>query len=378
MRRTLSLPLSSGEESPVNRTILRATTAVLGAGVLALGLVAPATAAHEERNGARWLAGELTGDLVVTTSTFDGQTYVSDDYGLSLDVALALDALDRKPAVVARIRDAVLAEASSYVGTDPEQYAGPTAKLLTAVTETGADPTDAGGLDLVARMEGLTTDSGRIQDQSEFGDYANTIGQSLAVRGLSLAGSSEAWPAAQFLLAQQCEAGYFRVYFADAAAADQTCDAGDPAGSSAPSTDATAFAVLALLTVQGHTQEVGAALEAAGAWLATTQEDNGSFGGGGLTEPPNTNSTGLAGTALGELGQCDQAQSAARWVKRLQVRKGERSKLRGERGAIAYDADARDLGREQGIKKKTEYQWRLASAQAAPVLAFLDKAACQQ
>ena len=107
------------------------------------------------------------------------------------------------------------------------------------------------------------------------------------------------------------------------------------------------------------------ALEAAGAWLATTQKGNGSFGGGGLTEPPNTNSTGLAGTALGELGQCDQAQSAARWVKKLQVRKGERSKLRGEQGAIAYDADARDLGREQGIKKKTEYQWRLATAQAA-------------
>ena len=362
----------------MNRTILRATTAVLGVGVLALGLVAPATAANEERNAASWLTGELTGDLVVTTSTFDGQTYVSDDYGLSLDVALALDALGRKPGVVARIRDAVLAEASSYVGTDPEQYAGPTAKLLTAVTETGADPTTAGGLDLVARMEGLTTESGRIQDQSEYGDYANTIGQSLAVRGLSLAGSSDAWPAAQFLLAQQCEGGWFRVYFADPAAEDQTCGAGDPASSSAPSTDATAFAVLALLTVQGHTQEVDAALDAAGAWLARTQKGNGSFGGGGLTEPPNTNSTGLAGTALGELGQCRKALSAARWVKRLQVGGAEDSKLRGEQGAIAYDADARELGRDQGIRKTTEYQWRLATAQAAPVLAFLDRAACAQ
>lgn len=365
------LPAAQRRGIPTVKTILRATTVALATGALALGLVSPASAANEERNASRWLSKQLTDSIV------HNEQYDFDDLGLSLDIALSLRAMDRKPDTVTAIRDAVSARASEYVGTDPEQYAGATAKLLTVVAETGGDATDVGGLDLVARMEGLTADSGRIADQSEFGDYANSIGQSLAVRGLSAVDSPEAWPAAQFLLAQQCEAGYFRVYFADQAAEDQTCDGGDAAAST-PSTDATAFAVEALQSVQGHTAEVDAALEAARAWLVQTQKGNGSFGGGGLTEPPNTNSTGLGGIALGLLGECRKARLAAGWVKKLQVRGSDDSKLRREVGAIAYDATAFRKGERKGITVETRYQWQLASAQAAPVLRFLDKAACGQ
>lgn len=357
-------------------TILRATTVALSTGALALGLAAPAVAANEERNAATWLAGELTDSVV------HNEQYGFDDLGLSLDVALALRSMGRKAGTVTDVRDAVVAQASSYVGADPEQYAGATAKLLTVVAETGGDATDAGGLDLVARLEGLTTDegasAGRIQDRSEYGDYANVIGQAFAVRGLSAVGSPEAWPAAQYLLAQQCEAGYFRLALGAVDAEDPSCDAGDPATASAPDTDATAFAVQALLAVKGHAKDVRPALEAAREWLVDAQRGNGSFGGGTATELPNSNSTGLAGVALAELGQCRKARLAARWVKRLQVRGSEDSKLRRERGAIAYDAAAFRSGQQDGITVETQDQWRRAGAQAAPVLSFLDRAACQQ
>lgn len=354
------------------KTILRATTVAVSTGALALGLAGPAAAANEERNASRWLSKQLT-DSVVYNEQFE-----FDDLGLSLDVALALRSMERKPATVSAIRDAVVAEAPSYIGADPEQYAGATAKLLTVVAETGGDATDAGGIDLVARLEGLTAESGRIADQSEFGDFANAIGQAFAVRGLSAVNSSEAWPAAEYLLSQQCEAGYFRLTLGAVDAEDPTCDAGDPATSSAPDTDATAFAVQALLTVKGHANEVDAALAAAATWLENTQKGNGSFGGGATTEPPNANSTGLAGAALAELGQCRKARLAARYTKKLQVRGNDDTRLRREVGAIAYDRAAFERGEEEGITVETQDQWRRAGAQAAPVLTFLDKAACQK
>lgn len=356
----------------MNRTILRATTVALSTGALALGLVAPAGAATEERDAASWLAGQLDGSVV------HNDQYDFDDLGLSLDVALALQSLDRKRATVRAVRDAVVDRAPEYIGYDPEQYAGATAKLLTVVEETGGDGTDAGGIDLVARLEGLTGDSGRVQDQSQYGDYTNTISQAFAVRGLSAAGSAEAWAAAQYLIAQQCEGGYFRLALGAVDSEDPSCDAGDPATTSAPDTDATAFAVLALQAVQGHAKQVRRALEGARAWLVETQRRNGAFGGGTSTKAPNANSTGLAGAALATFGACGKARRAARWVAQLQVEASDDRSLRGDVGAIAYDAKAFRAGEEDGITVETQDQWRRATAQAAPALTFLDKAACSK
>ena len=324
------------------------------------------------RTGADWLAGQLTDGVV------HNDQYAFDDYGLTIDVALGLAAAGGQDARVATVAGAVADHVDSYTtGVDygsSDVYAGATAKALHLAEVAGADPTAFGGADLVARLEGLTSDSGpsagRITDQSEYGDYANTIGQAFAASGLEAAGSTEAAAATTYLLDQQCSAGWFRLLFTtDATAADQSCDGGVASGASKADPDTTSLAVI-LLADQADDPTVAAALARAEAWLLAQQHDDGSFGGGTSTEGSNSNSTGLAGWALGVRGHTAEAERAAVWVRGLQAADTApcTTALTGETGAIAYDAAAFETGRTEGITDGTADQWRRASAQALPVL----------
>jgi len=322
--------------------------------------------------GADWLAGQLTDGLV------HNDQYVFDDYGLTIDVALGLAAVGGQDARVATVAGAVADHVDSYTtGVDygsSDVYAGATAKALHLAEVAGADPTAFGGADLVARLEGLTSDSGpsagRITDQSEYGDYANTIGQAFGASGLEAAGSTEAAAATTYLLDQQCAAGWFRLLFTtDATAADQSCDGGVGSGASKADPDTTSLALI-LLADQADDPTVASALARAEAWLLAQQHDDGSFGGGTSTEGSNSNSTGLAGWALGVRGHTAEAERAAVWVRGLQAADTApcTTALTGETGAIAYDAAAFETGRTEGITDGTADQWRRASAQALPVL----------
>ena len=322
--------------------------------------------------GADWLAGQLTDGVV------HNDQYAFDDYGLTIDVALGLAAAGGQDARVATVAGAVADHVDSYTtGVDygsSDVYAGATAKALHLADVAGADPTAFGGTDLVARLEGLTTDAGpsagRIADQSEYGDYANTIGQAFAASGLEAAGSTEAAAATTYLLDQQCSDGWFRLLFTtDATAADQSCDGGVASGASKADPDTTSLAVI-LLADQADDPTVAAALTKAEAWLLDQQHDDGSFGGGTSTEAANSNSTGLAGWALGVRGHTAEAERAAVWVRGLQAADTApcTTALTGETGAIAYDAAAFETGRTEGITEATADQWRRASAQALPVL----------
>ena len=303
--------------------------------------------------GADWLAGQLTDGLV------HNDQYAFDDYGLTIDVALGLAAVGGQDARVATVAGAVADHVESYTtGVDygsSDVYAGATAKALHLADVAGADPTAFGGTDLVARLEGLTTDAGpsagRIADQSEYGDYANTIGQAFAASGLDAAGSTEAAAATTYLLDQQCSDGWFRLLFTtDATAADQSCDGGVASGASKADPDTTSLAVI-LLADQADDPTVAAALTKAEAWLLDQQHDDGSFGGGTSTEAANSNSTGLAGWALGVRGHTAEAERAAVWVRGLQAADTApcTTALTGETGAIAYDAAAFETGRTEGI-----------------------------
>lgn len=366
----------------MKHTILRGAVALTGTAALALGTIAPAEAARagvrEEKKAVQWLAGELgEGDLLVN------EQYDFTDVGLSIDAGLALKGAERKGAVARGIAAAAAEQVTSYTqGGEFDEgavYAGATAKLAAYTVLTGGDATDVGGTDLVAQLEGVTTDegpsAGRIVDQSAYGDYANTIGQSFAAVALSRAGSAEADAAVSFLLQQQCEEGYFRLPLtADAEAEDQTCDGAE----GQPSVDTTALVLNQLLEVEGGA-DVTAAVDAAAAWLGSVQKDNGSFGTGVDGEGANTNSTGLAGWALGAVGSCGKARKAARWVKKFQVAsKHSETQLDQEIGAIAFDRAAFKAGKADGITVETRDQWRRAATQAAPSLENLSKATCKQ
>jgi hypothetical protein len=353
-------------------SLVRRAAATLVASAVTLSLVAAggaAQAAPADR-GATWLTHQLTGGLI-HNDQFD-----SDDYGLTADTVFALKAIGGEKAEVRRARNALAAHVGDYTagstatGDPGGRYAGATAKLLVLAQRTGGDPVDFGGVNLVGRLNRLVTKkgpaAGRIVDKSSFGDFSNTIGQVLAVRGLTAARSGQAGKARRFLLEQQCRQGYFRLNFAKLKATHQSCGKSSPADP-----DATSYAVVQLWrTSHGHAKLRGA-LRHAVAWLVTQQRRSGAFVGGTSTSTPNTNSTGLAAWALGTARRCSAARAAASWVVGLQVGpQGGGSKLNGQRGAIAYDKAALKAARRDGITTETMDQWRRATSQAAPGLLF--------
>lgn len=329
-------------------------------------------------SAAGWLAGELKDGLLVTGyESPDGGWVKTPDVGLSLDAYLALDAGDHDADQEA-ILSAVEQDPTLYIGAEPAAYAGATGKLLTVVQEAGADASDFGGVDLVGRLEAQVSsqgsEAGRAKDAWDpkdkwGGDFSNTIGQSWVVRGLAAAGADSAPATVAFLLEQQCEEGYFRLGMESS---DHTCDGGT-AEESAPSVDATAFAVTALLAAEEDLGDevdedaVDDALDRASAWLLEAQEESGAF-----VEPDsgaeNANTTGLAAWALDALGEEDAAEEAALWVADQQVSE-EDGDLAAEAGAVAFDESALATAEQKGtIPRAARSQWLRATAQAAPAL----------
>ncbi len=380
----------------------RAATLVAGIPLVLTGLTVtgiPAAHAavdsHPGDIGATWLVDELVDGL-------QPSSFGTPDVGLSIDTALALDAIGGHGSEVDDIGDAVgpkvvetgeghygyaVSDEYSYDWEDPEapgvfaqvgRYAAGFAKSLYFAQVNGiADIPAWAGTDLVAGLEDLVTGTGvtvgRVQDDSSFGDYANTLTQAFTAASLATAGSPAAGSALDFLLEQQCSAGYFRLYMtADKLAADQSCNGGRSSGASAPDTDATALTVLLLDSIGSDTAKVGRAIGKAESWLLGQQRADGSFGGGTSTEGANANSTGLAGWALGALGDTEAAEKAAVWVRAHQADDlaGCPTGLAGETGAIAYDDEALAVGRASGIASGARDKWRRAAAQALPVLRY--------
>lgn len=346
---------------------------------LVSGLTTPAVAATNDPRpvtiGASWLEGQLTNGLIHNPN-YGG----FDDYGLSVDTGLSLAAVGGHGSTVAAIRDAMATAVNHYItgedyGDTGSTYAGAVAKTAVFARAAGGDPTSFGGVDLVTRLEAQVSGSapviGRLFDTTMWTDYANTLGQAFAANALSAAGSTKAPAVIDFLLQQQCAAGYFRLNFtADKSAVDQSCDGGIAGGASAPDTDATALAVLQLHAISSPSSAVTTAIAHAESWLLAAQHADGSFGGGASTEGANTNSTGLAGWALGELGDDAAAAKAATWVRSHQADNPSAcpDALSGETGAIGYDDAAVAAGRTDGITTTKQDQWRRSTAPTLPVL----------
>ncbi len=323
-----------------------------------VGVAAPAGAASPYdpkpvKAGAGWLSDQVTDGLV------HNDQYDFDDVGLSIDVALGLDAAGKKPTVVKTITKAVAKNVASYTSFAPSVYAGPTAKAAVLALSQDKNPRAFGGVDLIKQLEDRVATAapitGRIEDaydpSDQFGgDFANVIGQSYAAQALSEAGSPEAGAVTAFLLQQQCDKGYFRQYFtADKTRPDQSCE-GAPRAEGHASTDATALAVLALQDVKGKAAKV--AVDNAVDWLVFHQQDSGGFsanGKHGLVNV-NANSTGLAGWAFGVAGAATYAAKAAVVVRGLQVEGATpcTGKLGKDAGAIAFDAGAYGAGLDEG------------------------------
>lgn len=316
-------------------------------------------------DGATWLISQLTSGIV------HNDQYDSQDYSTSIDIALALAVVGDHDADVAAIRDAVAGEIEGYItgdafGDTGSTYAGPVAKSAYFAQTTGGDATSFGGVNLITRLETQVDDTtGAANDTSTFGNYANTISQTFAAKTLATASSPEAEKATDWLLAHQCEGGGFALDIGQEEGSCPGNDAADP--------DVTSFFLIVFgEDVANATPRVARAVGKAEAWLLSRQKTDGSFNGGASTASSNTNSTGLAGWALGELGDVDAATNAAIWLRRHQVQTvtGCTDQLATQVGAIAYDDAALAGGRTAGIPIDKQYQWRLGSAQALPALTW--------
>jgi hypothetical protein len=371
--------------------VIGAATLLGLAGLVAVG--GPAQAVPTDPRpvaiGAAWLEDQLT-DGLIHNPNYGG----FDDYGLTIDTGLSLAAVGGHDAAVSAIATALGATVADHYAQGDEYdanppyafvqrgyYAGPTAKALVFAQATGQDPTTWAGVDLVAAVEarviGTGAATGRLADDSSYGDYVNVIGQAFAARGLSAAASVKADEVVSYLLDQQCADGYFRLNLTtDKGAADQTCDGGVAGGDSSPDTDATALAALQLKAIASPGQAVADAIARAEAWLLAAQHADGSFGGGPSTEAANTNSTGLAGWALGTLGDDAAASRAAVWVRAHQADEPSTctDALSGETGAIGYDDAGVAAGLSDGITAGTQDQWRRSTAPTLPVLQWAPSA----
>jgi len=297
------------------------------------------------------------------------------DWGLTIDTLFALQAAGTGASAVRKIVSALDAHAGAYLGPElfddaDARLGGQTAKLLVAAVVAGKDPRAfgrsqlaPGRFDLRAETLGLLatgrTDKGRLSDRGTGSDTTNVFSQSLAVIGLARSGGVPR-SAVDYLLTQQCRAGFFRMFAQDG----KSCDA----GAGAPDTDGTAMALQALLTArdQGVTG-LDAAIDRTASWLVGHQRSDGSFGGGVSTSAANSNSTGLAAQTLKATGRTASYAKARRWVSRLQATATAGKGLRDEVGAVAYDPRSYAAARTKGLGVQRD-QWRRATAQA--VFAF--------
>ncbi|TGN66399.1 hypothetical protein EXE59_22410 [Nocardioides eburneiflavus] len=375
---------------PIRTAAVALSTAALGVGVLAAppasaepspalraAKAAAATDSTPSTIAAEWISDELTNGLMMGTS--------GPDFGLTIDTGMAVSTVARQGATVTAINNALEPRIADYVGDGTkESYAGPLAKAAAFARTAKKNPTSYGGVNLITRLEERTANvpadpaaepqaaaiAGRIFDKSEFGNYANVVGQSYAVRALSLANSAEAGAARDFLLKQQCASGAFRLNFDKADVPSQACTDG-VAGSEADP-DATALAVINLVESGDKSAAVTTALAKAGAWLDARQRRSGAIRSAGQGAQINTNTTAVGGYAMGLLKNRDAALKAALWVRRNQpVDKYRcRTALTKDTGAVAFRPDRVTASKTSGIPADGRDEWRRATAQAILGLQF--------
>ncbi|GAA5123302.1 hypothetical protein GCM10023339_42960 [Alloalcanivorax gelatiniphagus] len=325
--------------------------------------------------GATWLEAQLTDGIV--RGEYDG--FVYDDFGLSADIAFALDAVGGHDATVAKIADAVAPKVTQWYDLAPTVYTGSAAKAIVLAQVAGKDAADFGGTDLQAVVEDNVATAapiiGRVENVGETSwpsddptDSLNVISQSWAARGLAGQNSDLADEVMSFLLQQQCDDGSFRASLTpDKNAPEQGC-----AAAQVGEVDTTALAVINILETPGSSLAAKGSAHLAASWLRTQQAADGSFSAGDLGA--NANTTGLAGWALAAAGHGAAATRAAAWLRGLQVADlGSCSTtLAAANGAIAYKAADLAAARAAGtIPVPLQDGFRRASAQALPALAHV-------
>jgi hypothetical protein len=279
------------------QTIRRSVIASLLAVLLVAGAAAPWSSATPGADpdaaalGARWLAAQVQADGSVVGGF--------DPLGDAGSAALALAAAGVESEAFQRALGHVVSNIEAYIAPFGDDSAGRLGRALLLTDAAGLDPTDVGGVDLVARLQASL---GAVEPDlygAGAPDFDGVFRQGLAILGLVAVGETPAPAAVDWLVAQQCDAavaaaaGGWESYRADLTV---PCAAPDAASFSGPDSNATAMATMALASVGPD-----AAIDPL-TYLAGVQEADGGWGyqAGGGSDP---NSTGLVIQALVARGE---------------------------------------------------------------------------
>jgi hypothetical protein len=340
----------------ITTTWRRTAASVLAA---AIAVVVPASTALgatslRAQTGAGVLQRYLAANGNHFHTTFDGQDFA--DYGLTLDGVIAMDAAGVGDYRSEQVTEYVSEHLSEYAGDgDTESYAGATAKaLLVSLSQNITPKGTLGNADLVTRLKALENQTtGRFSDRSQFGDFSNNIGQSLALVSLHKAGQTLSYNSIAYLRQQQCTSGGFRLN------PGTTACVGDP--------DTTSFAVQGLLAAP-QTSVTKSRIAKAITFLKSKMAANGGVRGGTTTEAPNSNSTGLAVLAFDSTGNATLANKGRTFLVALRYGCAFPASMRG---AIAYNASAKSAQAAKGSSATLTDQDLRTTTQA--VLGFTQK-----
>ena len=369
-------------------SITRPLAVVAAAATLVAGLTsAPASAAstydpQPVKAGAGWLSDQLTDGLV------HNEQYDFDDIGLSIDVALGLDAAGKKPTVVKEITKAVAKNVGFYTTlraptcTPAPPPRRPCSRSRRARTRTPSAASTWSPSSRAAwpppRRSPAASRTPTTRPTSSAATSPTSSARRTPPRRSALAGSAKAGAATAFLLQQQCAKGFFRQYFTTDKTRRRPVVPGRAAApSAAPAPTRPRSPSSRCRTSRARRPR--RAVKKAVAWLeghpaAPTVRSPTPARPQGTA---NANSTGLAGWALGEAGatkrggqrpprRCATSRSPAQPVRRQAGQADRRDRLRRRRATAT--------ARTSGIKKKASDQWRRASAQALPVLRWAPRA----
>ena len=314
----------------------------------------------------------------VTKGVVHNDQYSLDDYGLSVDVALALNGVGAEGTTVQAISDRLASHIGDY--TVPGLRDGDVGRQHRQGGRAGpgrrGDPTSYGGKDLVAQLEdtvggpraGRGADPGRRRPAREEcrrlrqRDRPGVRRHGPRRRGQRRGRRRDRLPARPAVLRRLVPARLRR----RRGASDQGCD-GDK--SSKPDLDATAFAVQAL-SADDSAQAASRVDAATPGWRSSRPRTARS---GAAARPPDAEQQQHrpGRDRAGATGRHRGGGEGRRLGVRAPDRATARPPTRPTSGAIAYDDAAQPAAEKKGITAKTSDQFRRATAQALPVLQWL-------
>jgi len=329
-------------------TLLAATLPLSMVGIAHAQTADPVTTEDPAEAAAGWLTTRLGDDLIL-------QTGFGPSVGATIDAVLSFDAAGVAGDVSAQTAAAVAAGAASYASfadeEDPEittWQPGSLGKLLLlANSRPELDPTDLGGVDAVAELQGIECTEGRDNcGPDDLGAYkglgvgaadaVSTFNQAFAIIGLVASGATPSDDAVAFLSAQACDDGGYGF-------ALRTDD-----GECSSAADTTGLVAQALLATGDDAQEE---ID----WLLANQDASGGFVGfAGI----DASTTAFPVMALLAAGETTAANAGIQAIADLQAGCDAPADLIG---AIYYN--------EPDENGETAADDTFATAQATPALA---------